>query len=187
MEPKEQWIEETLNSLNGLKQVTASGALKNRLKSIPINISPGIRVMVPKRSVWLAAGSIVLIIGINITAIYATQPQTTDTETAKQRVQALEKDHFRVKDSLINVSRQLHEDLFVSFKDPSKDSASIQQLIDHIVENQRETEQMTFDYFKEVEKFCTPSQKKKLQKAIHGALLRVNPPPPPPHGDREHP
>ncbi|ASS50311.1 MAG: hypothetical protein A3D31_12145 [Candidatus Fluviicola riflensis] len=109
------------------------------------------------------------------------------TGTAKQRVQALEKDHFRVKDSLINVSRQLHEDLFVSFKDPSKDSASIQQLIDHIVENQRETEQMTFDYFKEVEKFCTPSQKKKLQKAIHGALLRVNPPPPPPHGRREHP
>ncbi|ASS50310.1 MAG: hypothetical protein A3D31_12140 [Candidatus Fluviicola riflensis] len=83
MEPKEQWIEETLNSLNGLKQVTASGALKNRLKSIPINISPGIRVMVPKRSVWLAAASIVLIIGINITAIYATQQQTTDTETVE--------------------------------------------------------------------------------------------------------
>lgn len=107
------------------------------------------------------------------------------TGTTKQRVQALEKDHFRVKDSLIGVSRRLHEELFVSFKDPSKDSTSIQKLIDHIVENQRETEQMTFDYFKEVEKFCTPAQKKKLQKAIHGALLRVNPPPP--HGRRGHP
>ncbi|MES2556436.1 MAG: hypothetical protein V4604_09820 [Bacteroidota bacterium] len=109
------------------------------------------------------------------------------TGTAKQRVHSLEKDHFRVKDSLIDVSRRLHEELFVSFKDPSKDSTSIQQLIDHIVENQRETEQMTFDYFKEVEKLCTPAQKKQLQKMIHGALLRVNPPPPPRHGRREHP
>lgn len=108
------------------------------------------------------------------------------TGTAKQRVQALEKDHFRVKDSLIHVSHRLHEELFVWFKDDSKDSASIQQLIDHIVENQRETEQMTFDYFKEVEKLCTPTQKKELQKMIHGALSRLNPPPPH-HRRKEHP
>jgi hypothetical protein len=83
MEPKEQWIEETLNSLDGMKQVTASEALKNRLKSIPITISPGIRVMVPKRSIWLAAASIALIIGINIAAIYTTQQQTADAETVE--------------------------------------------------------------------------------------------------------
>jgi hypothetical protein len=83
MEPKEQWIEETLNSLDGMKQVTASEALKNRLKNIPITISPGIRVMVPKRSIWLAAASIALIIGINIAAIYTTQQQTADTETVE--------------------------------------------------------------------------------------------------------
>lgn len=81
MEPKEQWIEETINSLNGYKQVAASDALKNRLKSIPITISPGIRVMVPKQSIWLAAASIALIIGINIAAIYSTQQQTTAAES----------------------------------------------------------------------------------------------------------
>ncbi len=109
------------------------------------------------------------------------------TGTAKQKVQALEKDHFRVKDSLVGVSRRLHEQLFVSFNDPSKDSASIRKLIDHIVENQRETEQMTFDYFKEVELLCTPAQKKQLQKMIHRTLLRINPPPPPPRGRKGHP
>jgi len=83
MEPKEQWIEETINSLDGMKQVTASEALKNRLKSIPITISPGIRVMVPKQSIWLAAASIALIIGINIAAIYTTQQQTADAETVE--------------------------------------------------------------------------------------------------------
>jgi hypothetical protein len=45
---------------------------------------------------------------------------------------------------------------------------------------------MTFDYFKEVEKLCTPAQKKKLQKAIHGALSRLNGPPPH-HQRKEHP
>lgn len=108
------------------------------------------------------------------------------TGTAKQRVTLLEKDHFHVKDSLIHVSRKLHEELFVWFKDDSKDSTAIRKLINHIVENQRETEQMTFDYFKEVEKLCTPAQKKKLQKAIHGALSRLNGPPPH-HRRKEHP
>jgi Spy/CpxP family protein refolding chaperone len=108
------------------------------------------------------------------------------TGITKQKVYALEKDHFRVKDSLVGVSRKLHEELFVSFKDPSKDSTAIKQLINHIVENQRETEQMTFDYFKDVEKLCTPAQKKKLQKMIRGALMRINPPPPPPRGRRGH-
>lgn len=83
MEPKEQWIEETINSLGGFRQVTASEALKQRLNSIPITISPGIRVMVPKQSIWLAAASIALIIGINIAAIYTTQKQATDTETVE--------------------------------------------------------------------------------------------------------
>lgn len=83
MEPKEQWIEETINSLNGFRQVTASEALKNRLKSIPITISPGVRVLVPRQSIWLAAASIALIIGINIAAIYTTQQQTTDAETVE--------------------------------------------------------------------------------------------------------
>ncbi len=83
MEPKEKWIEDTINSLEGFRKVHASDELKLRLKSIPITISPGIRVMVPKQSIWLAAASIALIIGINIAAIYSTQQRTTETETVE--------------------------------------------------------------------------------------------------------
>ncbi len=44
-----------------------------------------------------------------------------------------------------------------------KTATEIKMLIDKIVENQRETEQMTFDYFKVVNSLCTPDQQKELQ------------------------
>lgn len=94
-------------------------------------------------------------------------------------IKKLEDQHFKDKDALINKSRKLHEQLFRSFNDSSKDINDINNLIDKIVENQRETEQMTFDYFKEVDALCNPDQKKKLQNAIHHALGRMGMPPPP--------
>ena len=53
-------------------------------------------------------------------------------------------------------------------------------LIDKIVENQRETEQMTFDYFKVVNSLCTPDQQKELQELIHNVLSRAGGSPSPP-------
>ncbi len=98
---------------------------------------------------------------------------------AKIKILALQDDHFKKKDALINRSRNLHESLFQSFNDESKDSTEIKMLIDKIVENQRETEQMTFDYFKVVNSLCTPDQQKRLQELIHDVLKRAGGPPSP--------
>lgn len=102
---------------------------------------------------------------------------------AAQKITSLEIQHFQEKDALIEQSRKLHEQLFKSFSIPTKDSTDIAQLIDRIVENQRETEQMTFDYFKEVDALCTPQQKEKLQEVLHHAIGRMGGGPPPPPKD----
>jgi Spy/CpxP family protein refolding chaperone len=102
------------------------------------------------------------------------------TGNPKTKILELQDDHFKKKDALIKRSRNLHETLFQSFNDESKDSTDINRLIDKIVENQRETEQMTFDYFKVVNLLCTPDQQKKLQDLIHNVLRQAGGPPHPP-------
>ena len=102
------------------------------------------------------------------------------TGNTKTKILELQDDHFKKKDTLIKRSRNLHETLFQSFNDESKDSTDIKRLIDKIVENQRETEQMTFDYFKVVNSLCTPDQQKKLQDLIHNVLRQAGGPPHPP-------
>jgi hypothetical protein len=89
--------------------------------------------------------------------------------------------HFKTKDSLIRKGRDLHERLYRFFNNSKKDSSEISQLIDQIVENQRETEQMTFDHFKAVSKLCNPEQLKLLDEIIHKVLSKRGPgglPPP---------
>ena len=98
----------------------------------------------------------------------------------KTTILGLQERHFADKHALIERSRNLHEQLFNSFSDSSKDSTDVKQIIDNIVENQREIEQMTFDYFKEINQLCTPEQQKKLQELIHEVLNRAGGPPPPP-------
>jgi len=100
--------------------------------------------------------------------------------SAKTKILELQDDHFEKKGALIKRSRNLHESLFQSFNDESKDSTEIKKLIDKIVENQRETEQMTFDYFKVVNALCTPDQQKKLQDLIHNVLRQAGGPQHPP-------
>ena len=89
----------------------------------------------------------------------------------------LQDDHFKQKDALIQKGRELHEKLFLSFNDTSKDSTEIAQIIDNIVENQRKTEQMTFDFFKDISALCTSEEKKLLEEIIHDVLRRGPPPP----------
>jgi Spy/CpxP family protein refolding chaperone len=101
------------------------------------------------------------------------------TGKSKLKILALQEVHFREKENLLRRSRQLHEQLFQSFSDSSKDKEDIAFQINLIVENQRETEQMTFDYFKEVNSLCTPEQRLKLQKLIQRVFNRAGGPPPP--------
>jgi len=99
------------------------------------------------------------------------------TGDKKEQIIRLQDEHFKKKDALIHIGRDLHEKLFLSFNDLSKDSTTIAQLIDTIVENQRETEQMTFDHFKNVSALCTKEQQKNLEEVIHEVLRRGPPPP----------
>lgn len=97
----------------------------------------------------------------------------------RDKIIQLQEKHFADKDALIQRSRNLHEQLFRSFSDSQKDSTDVARIIDDIVENQRETEQMTFDHFKEIHALCTPEQQKELQKLLQEVLKRAGGPPPP--------
>jgi len=130
---------------------------------------------------------IVVLILINLTTLFflwkgprrPKHPERNDlvemldlSGNTKTKILTLQDEHFKKKDFLIKRSIDLHESLFQSFNDTSKDRVEINLLIDKIVENQRETEQMTFDYFKVVNTLCTPVQQKKLQEIIHEVLSR---------------
>ena len=57
------------------------------------------------------------------------------TGDKKEQIMRLQDDHFKQKDALIQKGRELHEKLFLSFNDTSKDSTEIALIIDNIVEN----------------------------------------------------
>lgn len=64
---KEQWIEETFNSLNELNRTPLSDRLKQRLEAIPtMNSAIGTKT-IPLKAVWLVAASIAVLITLNIT------------------------------------------------------------------------------------------------------------------------
>lgn len=93
---------------------------------------------------------------------------------AKTKVLALEKIHFKDKSALVHKSMRLHKQLHQGFLKSKNDSVQSTQLIAKIVENQREMEQMTLDYFQEVSKYCNPQQKLKLKKAIGFAIQQMS-------------
>ena len=97
---------------------------------------------------------------------------------SKEKVLQLQDDHFRRKDALMDKSRRLHEELFTYFNNAARDSADVSQKIDQIVENQREIEQMTFDYFKKVSELCNTQQKQELKELLHELLRHAAGPPP---------
>ena len=100
----------------------------------------------------------------------------------RTKILELQDEHFKRKDSLVDRGRDLHERLYRFFNNNEKDSSDVAQLIDQIVENQRETEQMTFDHFKAINILCSPAQQKILDEIIHNVFSRPGPggPPPPP-------
>ena len=98
----------------------------------------------------------------------------------RTKILELQDSHFKQKDSLVERGRNLHERLYRFFNNSEKDSSDISQLIDQIVENQRETEQMTFDHFKAISELCTPEQRKLLDEIIHNVFSKHGPAGPPP-------
>lgn len=65
---QDQWINETMKSIDSKKAVGISDRLRQRLELIPNEVSV-YNVVIPMRSVYLAAASFALLITINLLAI----------------------------------------------------------------------------------------------------------------------
>ena len=74
---KEVWIENILNSTNGLTQVVPSDALLSRIQK-RINQQS----TVSSKTVWLVAASIAVLVMINISVLKTKTTQKTNTTTS---------------------------------------------------------------------------------------------------------
>lgn len=104
---------------------------------------------------------------------------------AKNKIAALEKIHFRQKELLNDESRRLHEQLFKTFNSDNTTGKST-FIIHQIVENKRQNELQTFEYFKKVHTLCNAEQQAELNTILHHALRRLSGTPPH-HHPHHHP
>ena len=75
--------EDTMNMGDHVQRFTPSNDLMNRLKAIPSRVKQGSDT-IPKRVVWMAAASIILLIGLNFLSLNNyndSQSDTPSTET----------------------------------------------------------------------------------------------------------
>lgn len=84
---KDNWMNATLESTEGLRPVALSELLKSRLKNIPSEITV-FEKTIPLSAVWLAAASIALLITVNVMAV------RTVKKTKKQQETTIYSDYF---------------------------------------------------------------------------------------------
>jgi len=84
---KDNWMNATLESTEGLRPVALSEQLKSRLKNIPSEITV-FEKTIPLSAVWLAAASIALLITVNVVAV------RTVKRTKKQQETTIYSDYF---------------------------------------------------------------------------------------------
>ena len=89
-------------------------------------------------------------------------------EKAK-RILTLEKEHHKRKRTLMEIDRKLHETLFSKIN--SDEDVSVIQ--EKIAVNFVEMEKMTYDFFHEVVKECTPEQAEQLKEIIYHAFRQM--------------
>lgn len=77
---KDRWIEQTLNSAEGLKSVPVSEKLKSRLESIPSKYKI-LETRIPQKAVWMAAASIAILLTVNIATIRKVKKANVQTES----------------------------------------------------------------------------------------------------------
>lgn len=88
------------------------------------------------------------------------------------RVTALEKDHHKRKQALMKIDRELHEELFSKIGTDE----DVSMLHEEIEANYAEMEIMTYLFFNEVSKQCTPEQAVELKEFIHRAFRQMRGP-----------
>ncbi|NRA11508.1 MAG: hypothetical protein HRT57_06110 [Crocinitomicaceae bacterium] len=75
-------IEDTMNMGDHVQHVTPSSDLMNRLKAIPSQVKQGYDT-IPKKIVWMAAASIVLLIGLNLLSLNEYKDSQSDTPSTE--------------------------------------------------------------------------------------------------------
>lgn len=84
----------------------------------------------------------------------------------KKKVDALEKEHHKLKRALVRKDVKLHEELY---NNVGKDIPTA-PLLEEIDENKEEIEKMTIEFFNEVATHCDDKQKKSLRKFVRRLL-----------------
>ena len=74
--------EDTMSMGDHVQRVTPSNDLMNRLKAIPSQMKQGYDT-IPKRVVWMAAASIVLLIGLNFLSLINYKESQTDSPSTE--------------------------------------------------------------------------------------------------------
>ena len=84
---KDNWMNATLESTEGLRPLVLSDQLKSRLKNIPSEITVFDKT-IPLSAVWLAVASIALLITVNVITV------GTIKKTKKQQETSIYSDYF---------------------------------------------------------------------------------------------
>jgi hypothetical protein len=82
MNEKRNRAEDTMNMGDHVQRVTPSSDLMNRLKAIPSKVKQGYDT-IPKKVVWMAAASIVLLIGLNFVSLIDYKESQTDSPSTE--------------------------------------------------------------------------------------------------------
>ena len=77
---KDNWMNATLESAEGLRPVTLSEQLKSRLKNIPSEITV-FEKTIPLSALWLAVASIALLITVNVMTVRSMKKTKNQQET----------------------------------------------------------------------------------------------------------
>lgn len=94
------------------------------------------------------------------------------TGSNKSKVDALEKEHHRLKHKLVQKDRDFHKAYFECIG-TQQNSDSILVLLQ---ENKLELEKMTYDFFAEVASYCDEEQRASLREFIFTRLVEMGPP-----------
>jgi len=78
---KDNWMNATLESTEGIRPVALSEQLKSRLKNIPSEITV-LEKTIPLSAIWLAAASIALLISVNVVAVRTIKKNKKQQETS---------------------------------------------------------------------------------------------------------
>ena len=89
-------------------------------------------------------------------------------------VAQMQKEHHREMHRLNKQKEQLHHQLYIEFQN---DSTSVLKTLDLVIENRRKAVLLLYNYFSELNTYCTAEQRVILNKHLKEVILSNGPPP----------